>query len=129
MSLTLTVDGPRWRTHLESVADAHPGIVPVAKGNGYGFGLARLARKAGWLGADTIAGGTYEDAVEVLPRFAGDVLVMAPWRAELEGLLPEVSYGRRIVPTTARLGAVVTLAALFLPGMRAVEGRVATPVT
>ena len=31
MSLTLTVDGPRWRAHLESVADAHPGIVPVAR--------------------------------------------------------------------------------------------------
>ena len=49
MSLILTVDGPRWRAHLESVAAAHPGIVPVAKGNGYGFTLARLARKAQWL--------------------------------------------------------------------------------
>ena len=38
MPLTLYVDGPRWRDHLRTtVADAHPGIVPVAKGNGYGF--------------------------------------------------------------------------------------------
>ena len=34
MTLTLTVDGARWRGHLESYADAHPGLVPVAKGNG-----------------------------------------------------------------------------------------------
>ena len=37
MALTLTVDGERWRTHLRAVADATPGLVPVAKGNGYGF--------------------------------------------------------------------------------------------
>ena len=50
MSLTLTVDGDRWRRHLRAVADRTPGLVPVAKGNGYGFGLGRLARKADWLG-------------------------------------------------------------------------------
>ena len=47
MSLTLTVDGPRWREHLLAVARANPGIVPVAKGNGYGFGIGRLARHVG----------------------------------------------------------------------------------
>ena len=73
MSLTLTVDGPRWRAHLESVADAHPGIVPVAKGNGYGFTLGRLARKAQWLrdcGHDvtTLVVGTYGEIPEVASR-------------------------------------------------------------
>ena len=32
MSLTLTVDGDRWRRHLRAVADETPGLVPVAKG-------------------------------------------------------------------------------------------------
>ncbi len=80
MALTLLVDGERWRAHLRDVHDRHPGIVPVAKGNGYGFGLARLARKAQWLGVDTLAVGTYEELPEVEKRFDGSLLVLTPWR-------------------------------------------------
>ena len=57
----LHVDGDRWRAHLRQVAAATPGLVPVAKGNGYGFTLGRLARQAAWLGADTLAVGTYDE--------------------------------------------------------------------
>jgi alanine racemase len=60
--------------------ERHPGLVPVAKGNGYGFGLRRLARKAQWLGVDTLAVGTYEEIAEVESRFEGDILVLTPWR-------------------------------------------------
>ena len=84
MSLTLTVDGDRWRGHLRAFAEATPGLVPVAKGNGYGFTLGRLARKAQWLptrlGVDTLAVGTYEELPEVAARYAGDLLVLTPWR-------------------------------------------------
>jgi alanine racemase len=85
VSLTLTVDGERWRSHLRGVADATPGLVPVAKGNGYGFRLGRLARKAQWLsdlglGVDTLAVGTYEELPEVATRYDGDLLVLTPWR-------------------------------------------------
>ena len=44
--ITLHLFGSRWREHLRIVAGATPGLVPVAKGNGYGFGLARLAEDA-----------------------------------------------------------------------------------
>ena len=57
MSLTLSVDGERWRGHLRRFAQATPGLVPVAKGNGYGFTLGRLARKAQWL-ADRVSAAT-----------------------------------------------------------------------
>ena len=80
MALTLHVDGDRWRAHLREVAARTPGLVPVAKGNGYGFGLGRLARKATWLGVDTLAVGTYEELPEVADRYAGDLLVLTPWR-------------------------------------------------
>jgi hypothetical protein len=105
MSLTLTVDGERWRAHLRGYAESHPGLVPVAKGNGYGFTLGRLARKAQWLqglglGVDTLAVGTYEELAEVASRFAGDLLVLTPWRPWVENLglgMPE-----RVVHTVSR---------------------------
>ena len=80
MSLVLTVDGERWRSHLRSYAESTPGLVPVAKGNGYGFTLGRLARKSAWLGVDTLAVGTYEELPHVADRYAGDLLVLTPWR-------------------------------------------------
>src|SRR6187431_2697553 len=80
MALTLYVDGDRWRTHLKDTMSRNPGLVPVAKGNGYGFGLSRLARKAGWLGVDTLAVGTYDELPHVSQRYDGSLLVLTPWR-------------------------------------------------
>ncbi|MGH3317363.1 MAG: alanine racemase, partial [Nocardioidaceae bacterium] len=106
MSLSLYVDGDRWRDHLRAVAAAHPGIVPVAKGNGYGFGVARLARRADWLGADLMAVGTYDEAPEALKRFGGDVLVLSPWRPFVRA--PE---DPRLVHTVGRVDDVKALVA------------------
>jgi alanine racemase len=97
MSLVLCVDGDRWRSHLRGVADSTPGLVPVAKGNGYGFGLGRLARKAAWLGTDTIATGTYAEVAEVEKRFDGSVLVLSPWRPTVSTPLTD-----RMVHTVGR---------------------------
>jgi alanine racemase len=108
MTLTLTVDGDRWRRHLRAVADANPGLVPVAKGNGYGFGLARLARKAQWLGVDTIAVGTYEELPEVASRFDGDLLVLTPWRPFVPSDL-DPALAKRVVHTVGRVEDVAGL--------------------
>ena len=108
MSLTLTVDGERWRRHLRSVADRTPGLVPVVKGNGYGFGLGRLARKAEWLGADTLAVGTYEELPEVMQRFGGDLLVLTPWRPN-GPVLPDGLPARRVIHTVSRLADLLAL--------------------
>ncbi len=102
MSLTLTVDGDRWRSHLRSVAESTPGLVPVAKGNGYGFGLARLARKAQWLGVDTLAVGTYDELPEIASRFDGDLMVLTPWRPFGAALEVDPAYARRVVHTLGR---------------------------
>jgi alanine racemase len=108
VSLTLTVDGERWRRHLRAVADRTPGLVPVAKGNGYGFGVGRLARKAQWLGADTLAVGTYHELPEVMQRFDGDLLVLTPWRPT-EHTVPDSLPARRVVHTVSRLADLVAL--------------------
>ena len=103
MALTLTVDGDRWRAHLRAVAADNPGLVPVAKGNGYGFGLGRLARKADWLGCDTLAVGTYEELPEVAQRFSGDLLVLTPWRPFGSALEVPDDLRGRVVHTVSRV--------------------------
>ena len=108
MSLTLTVDGERWRRHLRTVAAETPGLTPVAKGNGYGFGVGRLARKAQWLGVDTLAVGTYEELPEVAQRFDGDLLVLTPWRPGSTAL-PHDLPRRRVVHTVSRLVDLLAL--------------------
>jgi alanine racemase len=108
MTLRLTVDGERWRRHLRSVTDATPGLVPVAKGNGYGFGLARLARKADWLGADVLAVGTYHELPEVMQRYDGDLLVLTPWRPRGHEVPDNLPSGR-VIHTVSRLADLLAL--------------------
>ena len=112
MSLTLHVDGSRWREHLLTTVGHHPGIVPVAKGNGYGFGLGRLARRAQWLHehaeqtgtpVDTIAVGTYDELPEVSSRYDGDLLVLTPWRPVGSSVDLASPLGSRVVHTVSRL--------------------------
>jgi len=105
VALSLYVDGDRWRTHLKDVLARNPGLVPVAKGNGYGFGLHRLARKAEWLGVDTIAVGTYDELPEVSQRFPGSLLVLTPWRP-----LAAVPDDPRVIHTVGRLEDLEALA-------------------
>jgi alanine racemase len=108
MSLTLTVDGERWRRHLRAVADGNPGLVPVAKGNGYGFGVTRLAETAAWLGVDTLAVGTYHELPQVEQAFGGDLMVLSPWRPT--GPVPPDSLDPgRVIHTVSRLADLIAL--------------------
>src|SRR5690349_23537376 len=102
MSLVLHVDGDRWRTHLREVAANRPGLVPVIKGNGYGFGLRRLARKSAWLGVDTVAVGTPAEVDDVASRFGGDILVLTGWRS-FEAASIKAKHADRIIHTVGRL--------------------------
>jgi len=112
MPLTLYVDGPRWRASQERVRDRHPGIVPVLKGNGYGFGLPRLAEEAQRLGVDTVAVGMYHEVAPVGTAFGGSVLVLSPWRPfETAAVLD-----RRVVHTVGRLEDLQALAVLGAGG-------------
>src|SRR3954454_15556471 len=122
MSLVLSVDGERWRAHLRGVAEATPGLVPVAKGNGYGFPLGRLARKSQWLrdqglGVDTIAVGMYDELPHVASRFDGDLLVLTPWRPFGSALEVDPGLAGRVVHTVTRFRLppfIVTLGTLSI---------------
>ncbi len=103
MSLVLRVDGDRWRAHLRQVAAGEPGLVPVAKGNGYGFTVGRLARKAAWLGVDTLAVGIYDELDSVAHRFDGDLLVLTPWRPHGDAESVDAAISSRVIHTDSRL--------------------------
>lgn len=118
MSLVLTVDGERWRRHLLATTTAHPGIVPVAKGNGYGFTVGRLARRCQWLAdraeetgtaLDTMAVGTYRELDEVATRFAGDLMVLTPWRPLGAATTVDAAVRSRVVHTVSRIEDVADL--------------------
>ena len=79
MSLTLYVDGPRWRRHLAHVRGELPGLVPVVKANGYGFGRSLLAAECADLGVETVAVGEQHEVASIRPAYDRDVLVLAPY--------------------------------------------------
>ena len=98
MALTLYVDGERWRVHQLTMRELYPGIVPVAKGNGYGFGIPRLADRAGWLEVDTLAVGLYGEVAPAAENFSGSVMVLTPWRP-----FEDAVYGEHVIHTVGRL--------------------------
>ncbi|MGI8458364.1 MAG: alanine racemase [Propionibacteriaceae bacterium] len=114
--VTLRIDGARWAEHLRTVAGATPGLVPVIKGNGYGFGLARLAAEAetlrtAGLGAVTIAVGLVEEVDVVREHYAGDIVVLTPWRPSNTRAV-ELLADDRVITTVSRVQDVAAIAAL-----------------
>ena len=120
MTFELHVDAERWRRHLTATAARLPGLVPVIKGNGYGFGRERLAAESTALGADTVAVGVYAEVPEALATFGGDVMVLGPWRPFLDGAAVEQALADpRVVHTIGRVEDVTALARVR-PGARVV---------
>ena len=71
--MRLTIRTALWRSHVASVASSVAGLVPVVKGNGYGFGRAWLAETAAEF-ADTIAVGTVHE-LDQLPSTVTPVVL------------------------------------------------------
>lgn len=118
MGFDLHVNFTRWLDHVRSHVEAHPGIVPVIKGNGYGLGRDLLATEARALDLDTVAVGTYAEVPEALVRFDGSVMVLTPWRP----FSTDAVYDERVVHTVSRVSDAGELSA-FHPGTRiVVEG-------
>lgn len=85
MTFTLTVDTARFRNHLREViaqnVQAGANVLPVIKGNGYGFTRYALVREAAELGLTQICVGTVWEATEALANFHGQVVVLEPFNS------------------------------------------------
>ena len=64
MTLVLNVARTAWDSHVNRVADSVRGLIPVVKGNGYGFGRDWLASRAAPL-ASILAVGTADEVSSV----------------------------------------------------------------
>ncbi|PSL01338.1 alanine racemase [Haloactinopolyspora alba] len=115
MPLTLHIDTPRWREHVrDRLADpsgpddgtAAVRVVPVTKGNGYGFGNGLLAAEAAAADVPTLAVGTSDEVETVRRAFDGDVLVLAPLRP-----WDAATADDRVVRTVSRVEDLRRLAA------------------
>lgn len=60
MTLHLTIDRTAWMRHLDDTVEALPGLVPVVKGNGYGFGRTHLHTVAATLSPYVCVGSIHE---------------------------------------------------------------------
>lgn len=60
VTIRLAVNEPRWLAHVQSVATSMPGLVPVVKGNGYGFRRWNLMPLAGQLSNEIAVGTVFE---------------------------------------------------------------------
>ncbi|MGO4360285.1 alanine racemase [Terrabacter sp. RAF57] len=132
MSFVLHVDGERWRAGHDRFVAEHPGVVPVVKGNGYGFGRDLLCAEAARLGVPMVAIGTYAELPSALGAFGGDVLVMEPYRAAIHADLPDLANRRVVhtVTTESDLGSlreVVSDARVVVEGLTSMN-RYGTPV-
>jgi alanine racemase len=122
MTFALTVDAPKFRDHLTSLtnryATAGAELVPVIKGNGYGFGRGVLAGEATRLGGNRIAIGTVWELGQTLADFTGEILVLEPlnstdelalakWRTHLEHNADRiiVTLGNSDLTTVKSIGA------------------------
>ncbi|MFM8651683.1 MAG: alanine racemase, partial [Acidimicrobiaceae bacterium] len=60
MTLQLNVDSAAWRRHVSETAKSLGDLIPVVKGNGYGFGRATLIEHAQKISSDIAVGTIFE---------------------------------------------------------------------
>jgi len=122
MTFTLEVSTDKWRAHTRTVSSlvkslTDSSVVPVIKGNGYGFGQARLARESNALSVQAVAVGTVYELDEVLSHTLTDVLVLEPFEprdlpaGDVWWEIAQKWDAARVMRTVASAPALATLAA------------------
>jgi hypothetical protein len=106
MTFLLHVDAARWGSHQAQTLRTYPGLVPVIKGNGYGFGQHLAADAAARLGVDTVAVGVPAEVTGVARHFPGRIVVLEPWEPAYSGPLDASGSPDRVVRTIASVAAL-----------------------
>lgn len=123
MTFSLTVDATKFRGHLVSVmngyATAGADLVPVIKGNGYGFGRDLLASEASRLGCNRIAIGTVWELGQTLADFSGEIVILEPFNSHDE--LAVAKWREHLKHNADRI--IVTVSSLDLSAVRAAGAR------
>ena len=124
MGLTLHVNTTAWKAMVDEVCANFPGLIPVVKGNGYGFGRGWLTHEAIALGAQEVAIGTVFEQADVVAqpvtpivltpsldldsvRVASHVVLTVASQAQLEHLLahrPASTVVVKVMTSTRRHG-------------------------
>jgi alanine racemase len=108
MTLRLSVHRSRWRAHVDLLRTTVPDLVPVVKGNGYGFDRAVLAAEAaGW--APEVALGTLHELPAHNPQGTR-------WAVLTPSLDPPAALAPWAIPTVGRAEHVHALAAVHWSG-------------
>jgi hypothetical protein len=83
MTFSLTVDNQAFEKHLKSVmtdfTKVGAQVIPVIKGNGYGFTRRTLAKESSKLNIKRIAIGTVYELDQTLTDFGDEVIVLEPF--------------------------------------------------
>ena len=88
MTLRLRVANATWHDRVAQVADAYGEMIPVVKGNGYGFGLPTLMPHAATISSIIAVGSVFE--VHAVPSTC-TAMVLTPAGSELPTTLPSQS--------------------------------------
>lgn len=86
MTLRLSVTSGSWHDRVAQVAESFGNLVPVVKGNGYGFGLATLMPHAAKISPTIAVGSVFE--VHAVPS-THTAMVLTPAGTELPTSLPK----------------------------------------
>jgi len=88
VTLRLNVDSISWKRHFREVANGFGDLIPVVKGNGYGFGRSTLIHHAVTLSSEIAVGSVYE-AHDVPENCVA--IVLTPAGPELPESLPQTA--------------------------------------
>jgi ACT domain-containing protein len=123
MTFSLRVDSTKFRGHLVSVMNSYStagaNLVPVIKGNGYGFGRGVLASEASRLGCNRIAIGTVWELGQSLADFPGNILVLEPFNSTDESAVNQ--WRKHLEHNADRI--IVTVSNLDLASVRLIGAK------